>query len=279
MFVCFVRAVQGCPDRRMDRLDEKTCKRRQKTWYGFYTEEARHTKSFCRNDLHVIIEECPNIFPTGCTVLFSCQIIRQAIYYSNQGVKRSSRAAQSALFTAEPIEKVADTELAIVSPSPIKRSRTRYFDSRTMLPTGLKKDAIQMYELDELANIQHCLYLCKAGTVVSMESLRVSAINLGVVDYKPMTPKSIAVEDINDLSGRFISCAWNNVMAVIGDRLSWLQSENLFMLKDGDLLIAWMSDGQRYSRGERFFIQLHSNFVKHSANGRLWLSDKAVHVI
>jgi hypothetical protein len=133
--------------------------------------------------------------------------------------------------------------------------------------------------MDELANIQHYLYLRNTGTVVSMESLRVSAINIGIVDYKATTPKSIAVEDINDLSTGFLSCAWYNVMAVIGDRLSWLQSENLFMIKDGDLLIAWMSDGRRYSSGERFINQLHLNFVRHSANGRLWLSDKSAHVV
>eukprot|EP00978_Attheya_sp_CCMP212_P009107 scaffold21443_cov53-Attheya_sp.AAC.2 len=210
----FVRAVQG----RLDRLDAKTSKRRQKNWHGFYTKDPKHTKSFCINDLHVIIEEFPNIFAPGCTDFSACQIICQAIYYSNQGAKRRSLppSTQAAHLTravqAEPIVNVA-----IVSPSPIKRSRTRYYDSRTMLPTG---------------------------TVVSMESLRVSAINLGIMDYKAMTPKSIDVEDINDLSTRFISCAWHNVMAVMRDRLSWLQSENLFMIKDGDLLIAWISDGR-----------------------------------
>jgi hypothetical protein len=82
----FVSAVQG----HSDRLDEKTSKRRRKTWYGFYKNDPKHTKSFCANDLHVIIEECPNIFAPGCSDFSACQIICQAIYYSNQGGSRRS---------------------------------------------------------------------------------------------------------------------------------------------------------------------------------------------
>ena len=79
------------------------------------------------------------------------------------------------------------------------------------------------------------------------------------------------------MPGRQLFLAKNNLLQVRKEILSKMP-DSLFLPSNDELLIDWMTDGQRYTRGIRLSA-LDQNIGVHPESHRRWLTDEALHYI
>jgi hypothetical protein len=149
-------------------------------------------------------------------------------------------------------------------------------------PSRLKAVELNDATLNELAAVEHCLWLIQRQLLpLSEVGLKESAELLGsTFNEKQLTPTSIiSLLELTELLPLQASRAMTNAKSACMSLLNVMVDivgANLFLPDNNDLLIQWMSDGRRYSNGERLPA---INYGKHPANHQRFLTNEAVHCI
>jgi hypothetical protein len=149
------------------------------------------------------------------------------------------------------------------------------------LPSSLKTLELSKVTTIEPAAIEHCLSLQHhQGIPLSECSLKVSAESLGLnlEGKQQLMPSSISLSELTQLSPVLVSRAMVNVQKA---RTSLMTASvallgGSFLPDKNELLVKWLSDGARYSAGERLPAV---NYLKHPDNNQRFLTDEAVHCI
>jgi hypothetical protein len=192
---------------------------------------------------------------------------------------------ESSTLELSTLENKADSPPADddAQPSPPKRRRRESgLPLPSALPCSLKALELKDTSVNELAAIEHCLWLLqKEGPPLSEVELIASAESLGLrfLCVMQLIPTSISLQELTDLLQTQVARAMTNVkstrkalLSAMGDVLG----TNFFHPDGNDLVVQWTSDGSRYLSGERLPVINHR---KHPANNQRFLTDEAVHCI
>jgi hypothetical protein len=137
------------------------------------------------------------------------------------------------------------------------------------LPLSLTLNVLRECDLDELAAIEYAVHLIfskKLSVELGTDSLQ----HAGVPKLK-----SISLVDLQKVRQSLRPSVLKNLLTARRELLYGLPV-GLFRPDESDMLHAWVTDGKRYTSGQR----LHSvNYEMHPKSNRLWLTDKAAHYI
>jgi hypothetical protein len=269
-------------------LDAVTASQRSSLWKGWYLKyPPRESRQFILNHLPDVARQHGHVWGLRAgvedevigesTLVFIRDQIRDLINCSNQAPVAQVRIRNK---TDRPAEDKEDD----LQPSPPKRTRQgphSLLSSPQALPSSLKISELKETRVNELAAIEHCLWLLvsQQGLPLSQVALEESADSLGLsVEAKQLTPTTISLAESNDLMPSQASRAMSNVKSARASLLNAIVDKlgNLFLPNEDDLLVQWTSDGARYSDGERLPAV---NYGTHQANDQRFLTDEAVHCI
>jgi hypothetical protein len=133
----------------------------------------------------------------------------------------------------------------------------------------LRGHLISPGDLTELAAIEYAVHL------IFSKKLSVKLATDSFQHARVPKPKSISLEDLHEVRPTLQSSILRNVSQARQELLDPLPV-GIFRPEKSDMLHAWISDGKRYTDGERL---PSVNYEMHLESNKLWLMDRAAHYI
>jgi hypothetical protein len=283
--------------------DKESRQRREANWLPWYQKDNSNGKKveFEKIDLNLIAKQFPDVWNVKIKdeestierrVLAEIGNDIRAILQSCNQIPRRTRAGGQVVPTIElSTKKRQQPHDEMINPTRKKRCVTVSPKTATLptsdlpppvelsyqqpdpeLPTsltlGILRDAIKS-DLAELAAIEyavHLLFTKKLSINVAAESFQCAGIP---------APHTISLEELHKVKPALRTSALRNVTTARQTLLDRFPV-GLFRPKDSDMLHTWMSDGKRYTGGERLPAM---NYERHPKSNNMWLTDKAAHYI
>jgi hypothetical protein len=124
-------------------------------------------------------------------------------------------------------------------------------------------EALRSMDTHELAAIEQAIFVEKdESTLSAQEHHRQKQLK---------EPETISLLDLGNLNQLMLGVASKEVKRARKELLDRVPC-GLFQPDDKDLLVAWIGDGTRHSKGSRLPANVYE---KHPSNDQLWLTDKA----
>jgi hypothetical protein len=261
-------------------LDEGSRLRRQAKWLLWY-QKSDEDKEFERKDLpalaiqfreywDVTISEdeqgrIPGRMPPGILSGVAKEI-RRILQCCNRIPSRTRQGASIKVVTPNNKRKRAQDD-------DTTKESTEESAKIGGLPQSLTlkalRNLISSGPLEELGAIELAVRLLSKEKV-SVTLLADSFKNAGVGE-----PTSIGLDELLELGNSLHVSAKRNVSTARKELIDGLPA-GLFSPQEGDMLHAWITDGKRYTDGERLPAV---NYEKHPVSNQMCLTDKAAHYI
>jgi hypothetical protein len=214
-------------------LDRETAINRGSLWKGWYLNKARESRQFVLHHLPIIARKYVHVWGLEFILVddndvisqhFLRQIddqIRKLIHYSNQApvaqLRTSGALPMDSSTTKNPSRTKNKANLPPEVESPPKRIRRASSlllpNLPGALPSSLKAVELKDITLNELAAVEHCLWLLQQQRMpLSEVALKESAELLGLtVKEKQLMPTSISLLELTELLPSQASRAMTNV--------------------------------------------------------------------
>jgi hypothetical protein len=255
-------------------LDEESRKRRQANWLQWYQEDDSHGKftEFQQKDLPLIAAEFRDVWdvvlpknqsriqPRMLTaigneiraVLQSCNQIPKKILKKTREDGVPLRVLSNNKRQQPQVETTTSTKKRCITPTvttPTVTTLTVFTPTVTTLvtfglPPQLTLNYLREAICDELAAIEYAVHLLLAKKL-SIEKAADSFQRAGT--HKPV---AISLDQIHKLQKSLHKSALRNVSTARQELLNRLPGGH-FRPKESDMLFEWMTDGKRYTDGER----------------------------
>jgi hypothetical protein len=271
-------------------VDEVSKQRRQANWLLWYQKDASNGKAreFELMDLPLIAKEFSKSWAVTISVDDQGTIPRRILAGVGIEIREILRLCNRIPRRTRVGNSIPDHQVPskLVSPPVNKRKRSQedmsQEDDTTVdstkklcatlspgLPLSLTLNVLREGDLDELAAIEYAVHLIFSNKL-SVELATDSLQHAGVPK-----PKSISLEDLHKVRQSLRASVLKHLSMARRELLNGLPV-GLFRPDESDMLHAWMTDGKRYTAGERL---PSVNYEMHPKSNQLWLTDKAAHYI